>query len=398
MTDFYKAQPEAGEIYSKMKGFDSWFEINLDAIKHNLKQIRGKTGAEVIPCLKANAYGHGLVPITAFLMKKQRVKQVLVAKLWEAKQIRSAGLNCGIINLAPLFTKKDYTMVVKEQITQTVFEEKLAEGLNEAALELSEQALVWVKIDTGLGRVGVNYRKAPAFINRISKLPGVKLVGIFSTLSEEPELDKKQLERFNQVDKQLKKNGLTQVTRSIASSNAIFHRPTSYFDAVRPGLSLFGFYPEPGDRDRGIDLQQAVKLHARVEQIKTVEAGESLTYSRRFTAPRKMKVGTLHIGYSDGYPRELTNKGVVKVHGSIKPVVGTISVNHMLVDLDETDTQRGDIVEAIGVEGENSGKRIATLSGLMPYKLCVGLNPLTPRIYYSKNLPMALFSPQLSEQ
>ena len=200
------------------------------------------------------------------------------------------------------------------------------------------------------------------------------------------------------MSKALEKTGLNSVTRSLASSNAIFHRPTSYFDAVRPGISLFGLYPEPCDKDHGICLRQAMKLQARVEQVKTVEEGESLTYSRRFTAPTRMKVGTLHIGYSDGYPRELTNKGVVKVRGKIKQVLGTISVNHMLVDLEETDMNRGGVVEAIGSEGENSGEKIAALSGLMPYKLLVGLNPLTPRVYYIKDEPVALSSPRSAER
>jgi alanine racemase len=379
-----------------LKGFDSWLEINLDAVKHNLAQIRGKTGVEVIPCLKANAYGHGLVPVTVFLMA-EGVERVLVAKLWEARQIRAAGLHCGVINLSPLFVKEDFTMVVKEKISQTIFEETLAEGLSKAAVELGQLARVWVKIDTGLGRVGVNHRDALTFINHVSKLPRLRLEGVFSTLSEEQELDKKQVERFEHLSKELNQVGFTSVTRSIASSNAIFHRPLSYFDAVRPGISLFGLYPEPSDREHGIHLRQAMRMIARVEQVKTVEKGESLTYSRRFIAPKKMKVGTLHIGYSDGYPRELTGKGVVKVEGKNKPVLGTVSVNHTLIDLDETETKRGDPVEVIGTEGENSGEKVAVTSGLMPYKLCVSLNPLTPRIYSRNGVPIALSSPRLTE-
>jgi alanine racemase len=394
MNDFFERQPTQNEIYEKIKGYDSWLEINLDAVSHNLTQIRRQTGAEVIPCLKTNAYGHGLVPITAFLMH-EGVERVLVAKLWEAKQIRAAKLNCGVINLAPLFVKEDFRMVVREKVTQTVYEDNVAEKLSQTAVELNEKTAVWIKIDTGLGRVGVRYREAPEFINRISKLPGLNVEGVFSTLSEEPGLDKIQVERFKQVDIELKNMGLNPLIRSIASSNAIFHRPYSYFDAVRPGLTLFGLYPEPGDRDHGVDLCQALKFIARVEQVKTVKAGDSLTYSRRFTAPKTMRVGTLHIGYSDGYPRELTNKGVVRVEGKIKPVLGTISVNHMLVDLEETNVKHGDVVEAISPEGENSGEQLASLSGIMPYKLCVGLNPLTPRVFYRNGLPVALSSPRL---
>ncbi len=139
-------------------------------------------------------------------------------------------------------------------------------------------------------------------------------------------------------------------------------------------------------------------MKARVEQVKWVEAGESLTYSRRFTAPKRMKVGTVHIGYSDGYPRGLTTKGVVKVAGKIKPVLGTVSVNHFLVDLDGTDVEVGGVVEAISREGENDAHKISELAGIMTYSLMVGMNPLTPRVFYKSGKPVAVSESKLVEK
>ena len=124
--------------------------------------------------------------------------------------------------------------------------------------------------------------------------------------------------------------------------------------------------------------------------MKWVDEGESLTYSRRFTAPKRMKVGTVHIGYSDGFPRGLTNKGLVKVGGRIMAVLGTVSVNHFLVDLDGTEVDVGGVVEAIGREGENNAHNISELAGIMTYSLMVGLNPLTPRVYCKAGKPVAV--------
>ena len=148
----------------------------------------------------------------------------------------------------------------------------------------------------------------------------------------------------------------------------------------------------------GLDLRLAISFKARVEQVKWVEAGESLTYSRRFTASKRMKVGTVHIGYSDGYPRGLTKKGLVKVDGKIKAVLGTVSVNHFLVDLDGTEVDVGGVVEAIGRDGENNAHNVAELAGIMTYSLMVGLHPLLPRVYFEKGKPVAVSEPRLVER
>ncbi len=393
---YFKRQPSSGEIEKLVEGFQSWLEIDLDAVSHNLEQVRKRVGVEVIPCVKTNAYGHGLVPIVAHMMT-QGVKCFLVAKQWEAEQIRDAGLDCGIVSMDPLFSEKQYQTIVKRGITQTVYQRMTANNLNIAAKQLGEKAQVWIKIDTGLGRVGVRWSDAVELIRYVSSLPHIDITGIFSTMSEDAELDKVQYDRMNEVSNELDSLGIEYGARSMASGNAVFHRPYAYLDAVRPGLMLYGFYPNPEDRESGLDLRQAFTFMARVEQIKWASAGESLTYSRRFTAPKRMKVGTVHIGYSDGYPRGLTNKGVVKVGGKIKPVLGTVSVNHFLVDLDGTNIDVGGVVEAIGTEGENDAHKVSEMAGIMTYSLMVGLHMLIPRVYLRGGKPVALSQPKLVE-
>jgi alanine racemase len=394
---FFARQFTPEEIEKRIEGYPSWLEIDLDAITHNLEQVRQRVRVEVIPCVKTNAYGHGLVPVVAHMMRRG-IKQFLVAKLWEAEQIRDAGLECGVISMDPLFSEEHYDTVVARNITQTVYQRSTADRLEGAAKRLGKKAKIWVKIDTGLGRVGVRWSEAVELVQYISSLPHVEISGIFSTMSEDAELDRIQVDRMIRVSHDLDGLGIQYGVRSMASGNAVFHRPYASLDAVRPGLMLYGFYSDPEDRESDLDLRQAFAFKARVEQVKWIEAGESLTYSRRFTASKRMRVGTVHIGYSDGYPRGMTKQGLVKVDGMVKPVLGTVSVNHFLVDLDGTDVDVGGVVEAIGRDGENNAHNVAELAGIMTYSLMVGLHPLLPRVYFEKGKPVALSEPRLVER
>lgn len=357
----------------------------------------GRTGGELVPCVKSNSYGHGVVPVVAYMMGKG-VKRVLVAKLHEALQLREAGLDVGIISIDPLFSDAQYVTVVEQGITQTIYQSGPARRLNEAAEKLGKTVGIWVKIDTGLGRVGVRWSEADDFIEEVSKLGNLRIEGIFSTMSEIDELDRKQVQRMLDAEANANAKGIDVGTKSIASSNAIFHNDYTYLDATRPGLMLMGFYPEDSDKGHGIVLKQSLCWKARVEHVKFVEAGESLTYNRRFVAERRTKVGTVHIGYYDGFPRELTKKGKVRVGDEIKPVLGTVSVNHFLVDLTGTDVQVGDVVEPISRTGENDALSVANLAGIMTYRLGNGFNMLTPRVYTLNGVPVAVTRPKLVEE
>ncbi|MGD0804528.1 MAG: alanine racemase [Candidatus Bathyarchaeia archaeon] len=394
---FFARQLTPEKIEKRIEGYPSWLEIDLDAITHNIEQVRQRVHVEVIPCVKTNAYGHGLVPVVAHMMRRG-IKQFLVAKLWEAEQIRDAGLECGVISMDPLFSDEHFDTVVARNITQTVYQRSTADRLEGAAKRLSKKAKIWVKIDTGLGRVGVRWSEAVELVQYISSLPHIEISGIFSTMSEDAELDRIQVDRMIRVSHDLDDRGIKYGVRSMASGNAVFHRPYAFLDAVRPGLMLYGFYSDPGDRESGLGLRQAFAFKARVEQVKWVEAGESLTYSRRFTASKRMRVGAVHIGYSDGYPRGMTKQGLVKVGGMVKPVLGTVSVNHFLVDLDGTGVEVGGVVEAIGREGENNAHNVAELAGIMTYSLMVGLHPMLPRVYFEKGKPVALSELRLVER
>ena len=295
----------------------------------------------------------------------------------------------------PLFRREQYGWVVENGVSQTVFSRATAEGVSEAARRLGMEAEVFVKVDTGLNRVGVRHEEALDLIEHVSSLPGLRLGGIYSTFTESRDFDRVQLERMLALYEALRERGVEIPLRSMASSNAVFHFPESYLDAVRPGLMLFGLYPEPEDREIGIKLRPVLAFKARLELVKWVESGEAVTYSRRFVAPRRMRVGTVHAGYSDGFPRGLTRKGLVKVGGEIRPVLGTVSVNHHVVDVNGLDVGVGDVVELVSMEGENTLERVSEIAGIMQYSFCVALNPLIPRVYLEGGVPVALLEPRL---
>ncbi len=392
-SEYLRNQPSQEEIRERIKGYSSWIEVNLDNIGYNIEQARRLSGAEIIPCLKKNAYAHGLAPVTGYLTSKG-VRRVLVAKLWEARCIRNAGLECGVINMEPIYTDAQYRWVVEQNISQVSYHRESAEKLSKAAVDQKKTVGVWVKVDTGLGRVGVNWVDAPDLIQYIAGLPGLMVEGLFSTLLEDDE-DFKQIQRLKDVKETLEQRGVHIPTLSIASSHGVFLRPESSLDAVRPGVMLFGWYPMPEARETGVELRQALSLKGRFEHVKWVEPGTPLTYGGAFVAPKRMKVGTMHMGYSDGYLRQLSKKGIVNVGGKICPIIGGVSINHLIVDLSDTDAQIGDVVEAISLTGENDAHSLCEIAGVEPYQLAVWMSPITPRVYYLDGKPVAIVEPEL---
>ena len=396
MSTFFINQTPPDEIRRRVEGYPVWAEVDLDAIGRNLDTVRRLTGVEVVPCVKSNAYGHGLAATVAYLMTRG-VKRFLVAKLWEARQIRGAGLGCGVVNMDPLFTGDQFREAVELGLTQVVYHRASAGMLSEAAIRAGTVAPAWVKVDTGLGRVGVVHTEAADLIEHISKLRGLRIDGVFSTLLED-DGDEQQIARFLQLRGELESRGVHVDTWSLASSHGVFFRPGAHLDAVRPGVMLFGFYPVPEARSTGVALHQALSLKGRLEHVKTVEEGTPLTYGGAYVAPRRMRVGTMHMGYSDGYLRQLSRRGLVRVGDRVCPIIGGVSINHLLVDLTGTDAGVGDVVEAVSREGPNGAQALCDLAGVEPYQLAVWMSHLIPRVYIIGGEPVALSEPQLTER
>jgi alanine racemase len=391
VSHFYSIQPVTSKILDEIEGYPSWFEIDLDNLSHNLREIKSRVGVEVMPVVKNNAYGHGLVPVSTHL-SSSGVSWFMVAKFYEAICLNEAKIQGYVVNMGPILTKEQHREVIKRGIIQVIYTMSHAENLNAVAVEVGKEAQVFIKVDTGLRRVGVNYYEAPDLISRIQKLPNINVKGIFSTFMQNQEQDKEMLSRFIEVDKELRKRGIEIEIRSMASSDAMFHNPDSWLDMVRPGMSLYGVFPEPQDISSGMDLRQVLSFNARIEHTKWVEKGDSVTYFGRFIAPKRMRVGTLHVGFYDGIPREMANRALFKVKDDYKSSLGSISLNHCLLDLSSTDARIGDVVEIIGREGSNTLSTIAEKSGWMVYSLMNHLNPFTPRVYIKKGKPIALLN------
>ena len=391
---WFRSQPDAAEITRRLDEHSSWIELDLDSLSFNLARIRERVGpeVEVMPVVKNDAYGHGLVPVTAHLAG-EGVRWVMVAKLLEAERLRAAGIKCEVLVMDVLFTDAQCDRVVDQGLTMAVFTEEAALRLDAAGRRRGRIAQVFVKVDTGLRRVGVRHDLAPDLIERIAAMPNVRVAGVFSSFMQHPDRDREMLERFKAVCGEVERRGVEIPFRSIASTNAILHDPNAWLDMVRPAMCLYGIHPFDGDAESGLELRPVLSMKARIEYVKEVAKGDSVTYFGTFTAPAPMRIGTLHIGFRDAIPRELANKARYGVGGRIMPGVGTIALNHALLDLTGTDAGPGDVVEVFAHEGENSLLAMARAAGWMVYSLMNHLSPDLPRVCRRGGVPVALREP-----
>lgn len=389
---WFRTQPSAAEITRRLGECSSWIELDLDHLSFNLSRIRERVGVEVMPVVKNDAYGHGLVPITAHLAG-EGIRWVMVAKLLEAERLRAAGIGCEVLVMDVLFSDAQCDRVVEQGLTMAVFTEEAALRLDAAGRRRGRIAPVFVKVDTGLRRVGVHHDLAPDLIERIAAMPNIRIAGVFSSFMQHPDRDREMLERFKAVCGEVERRGVEIPFRTIASTNAILHAPDAWLDMVRPAMCLYGVHPFDGDAGSGLELRPVLSMKARIEYVKEVAKGDSVTYFGTFTAPAPMRIGTLHIGFRDALPRELANRARFGVGGRIMPGVGTIALNHALLDLTGTDAAAGDTVEVFARDGENTLRAMADAAGWMVYSLMNHLSPDIPRVFYRGGVPVALREP-----
>lgn len=396
METIFTNPPSTAELKARIDGFSGWFEINLDTLSANLSSMRAHLGpdVEIMPVVKNNAYGHGLRPICSALVQ-DGIKWVMVAKYDEAVAIKTWDLDTDVLLMDAVYTDEQVRQVIELGITLVIYTEEMAHRLDAMAAEMGTQAKVFVKVDTGLRRVGVFHEDAVAYIAMVAGLKHVDLRGTFSSFMQDAEQDAIIATRFNSVLDGLEKAGINPGIRSMSSTHGIFHYKDSRLDMVRPAMSLYGVYPTPGDEDTGLELHQILTMKARVEQIKWIEKGTSVTYFGRYIAPRDMRIATTHVGFYDALPRELANQGTITVDGRDCPSVGSVSLNHYLFDATDVDLAVGDVVTVIGTEGANDLGQIAKSAGWMVYSLMNHLNPFVPRVYTRGGEPVAIHQASL---
>jgi len=362
---------------------DPRIEVDLNAIGRNLDRVRRRTNVPVMGVVKANAYGHGLVEVARYL-ESAGVAALMTGKLDEAVRLRVAGVRCPIANFGP-FGPPDAEEILRRGIRQSVSTADDLIALDSAAAKAGATAGIDIHVDTGLNRAGVPAGEALPLIERAASLRRVRIEGISTALTEDPEFDREQLRIFVDVCAAAKARGVACGPRHAASSGALFGEDDVFLDMVRPGITLYGYYPNARTRrENSLGLEPALRLKASVTFVRDVKPKESLSYLRAIRVERPTRVATVGIGYSDGYPHLLGGKGTVLIGGRAFPVLPAVTSNHIMIDLgDDRAVRIGDEVLLIDNRrgSEAAADALAEASGGSDYRFLIGLNPRLPRIF-----------------
>lgn len=361
-----------------------WADIDLSALRHNLNIIRKYTKTDVMPIVKADAYGHGAVPIVRTL-REEGIKRFGVAFLEEALHLREQFPDLILMVIGP--TLPEYSdILVKEQIIPEIFQVEQAIALSRAASRLNKIAKIHIKVDTGMGRIGF---RGTAFedIIKISLLPNLEVEGIYTHLATADCKDLSyahhQLTELDKLYEKLCAFGLVIPIRHAANSPAVIQIPASHYEICRPGLILYGLNPL-GNNAEELGLQPVLSFKARISHLKIIETGESVGYGRSFIAERPTKVGTLPLGYADGLRRTMSNGGEVLVKGQRVQVIGKVCMDQTMVDVTEIqEVAVGDEVTILGRDGDQviTAHELADRAGTISYEILCGITKRVPRLY-----------------
>ena len=367
-----------------------WKEIKLDAVKNNVKNIRGllKDGVRLLAVITADAYGHGAVEVAQSLLFDGGADYFGVATYGEAEQLRRAGINTPVLILGAVFDD-EYAELVKDDITLTVFDFDTAKKLSDTAKKLGKTAKIHIKIDTGMARIGfLPSEDAVEEIIKISKLDGIEIEGMFSHFAKADEADKMptrvQFEKFMFIKNELLKRGIKIPICHICNSAGIIDFPEYHLDMVRSGIITYGYYPSDFVNKDALKLESAMSFKSRVVHIKTVEKGTSVSYGGTFTAKEKMKIATVSAGYADGYSRLLSNKADVIINGVRCRVLGRVCMDQLMVDATHLkNINLGDEVILFGKSGNNkvTVEETAEIMGTINYEVMCGLSRRVPGVY-----------------
>lgn len=367
----------------------AWAEIDLAAVSHNLKELRRiiRPDAKIMAVVKANAYGHGAVPVSRTVLKNG-ADYLGVAILSEVRQLREADINAPILILG-YTPAEQVTDVIRLEAAQTVFDYAAAEAISQVAVKLGKKARIHVKVDTGLGRLGFPADAGTAQeILRISRLPGVEVEGLFTHFSVAGSKNKDytywQYARFKELVTRLTDMGLDIPLKHAANSAAVIDLPDVHLDMVRVGVSIYGLYPSDEILKNKVKLMPALTWKAQVVQVKTVPAQSSISYGRTFITDKETKVATIPVGYADGYSRLLSNRACVIIHGQRVPVIGTVCMDQFMVDVSGApDVRVGDEVILIGRQDSQqvTADELAELIGTINYEIVCMVGSRIPRIH-----------------
>ena len=368
----------------------TWAEINLDALASNFRAVRERVGphVEVMAVVKADAYGHGAVEC-ARRLAREGARWFAVALPEEAVQLRRAGIGGSILCLGG-FWEGQAEVCLRESLVPVVYRADMVEAMDRAARDAGRVADVHVKIDTGMGRLGVRHDAVREFVDALGRFRHVRVDGLMThfAAADNPDRDcvtNEQVERFHEAVNVFRERGYNPTYRDMANSAATFAHPETWGNMVRPGGVLYGLWrdilapaPQPPP------LRPVMAVRSRIILLKRIHKGELLGYGCTFEASRETLVATLPIGYNDGYVRALSNRGRVIVRSGYASVVGRISMDLTLLDVtDVPGVALGDTVTLLGEDGELSipAEDMAKTSGTLSYEITCGISKRVPRHY-----------------
>lgn len=367
------------DVYRK-----TWAEINLKAISHNFDKVKKmlKADVKILAAVKANAYGHGIIPVSRHF-EKLGVDFLGTSSIDEAAALRGALIKKPILNLSNLLPD-EIEAVLKFNIIPSLADFETAKKLNKKALRLNKKVPVHVKIDTGMGRIGVWHEKAKDFFSKLKALDNLIIDGLythFPSADEDKKFTLEQINKFNVIVNEVKLMGIMPKYIHTANSAALFNCHETHFNLVRPGLALYGVEPVHGKK---LDLEPALSFKTRIVYLKEAAKGRSISYGRTFTVLHDTRIATLPVGYADGYPHLLSNKAKVLIKGKFYPVAGRVCMDQTMVDVGLRDELKvGDEVVLIGRQGEKKIEvgDIAELCATISYQILCWISSRVPRVY-----------------
>ncbi len=366
-----------------------YLKIDLDQICENIRKVIEKVGKDtkVMPVVKADAYGHGAIEVSKAL-SEIGTYGFAVATVGEALALRRAGITKPLLILDFVFPNQ-FETIIRNDIMLTIFQYSIAEKLDAAAAQMGTTAHIHLKIDTGMGRIGyIPDEKSIEEIRRISELQNIEIDGIFTHFACADQADKtsmnSQLALFKDFVRKLEALGINIPIKHVCNSAAIIDMHDDFLNMVRSGIITYGLYPSEEVNKESLDVSPAMELHSVVINVKTINKGDTVSYGSTYVAEKPTVIATIPVGYADGYPRQLSNKGSVLIHGKRAKIVGRVCMDQFMVDVtDIPDVMIGDNVTLVGKDGDDyiSCEEIGEISGRFNYEFLCCITRRVPRVY-----------------
>ena len=380
------------ELQEKLESYQRvWAEVDLDAIWENMVHMKENIAenTKILAVIKTDGYGHGGVPIAKMLEQLDFMFGYAAATYEEAHVLREAGVKKPILILGYTFPYC-YEELIREEIRPAVYRRDTVEELAAAAAKVGQKAKVHIKVDTGMGRIGITPdEEGLEFVRFLIEHPELEVEGIFTHFAKSDEADKTsanhQLELFqNFIDKIQTELGITIPVKHCSNSAAILEMPQANMDMVRAGITTYGLYPSEEVSKDIVPLRAAMSLYSHIVYCKMIHAGQSVSYGGLFTAQKDTRVATIPVGYGDGYPRSLSGRGYVLIHGKRAPILGRVCMDQFMVDISEIpEAMDGDKVTLLGMDGTEriTAEELGELSGRFNYEFVCDLGKRIPRVY-----------------